>query len=314
MQFYKDQDIMEVYSMKDAMKDVKETLIHLNEGKVKTPERTVIPVDEENVMLYMPSIDTETLYSSIKIISIYPNNKEKALPATQAVSVITELDSGKNVATLEASYLTRLRTGSMTGLATAIQARKDAKTLGIIGTGGMAFEQALGVLEVRDIEKIILFNRTESKAYEFKEKLINFGVKAQIEVANNVDALTKASDIINTATNSREAVFNHAHLKKGVHVNGLGTYMPHMREINEETIKEAHHVIFDDKEAVIIEAGEFIHAVETGDFSWDQPIALKDMIDTTIERNDESITIFKSVGAAYYDMSVAVGAYKKLNS
>src|SRR5699024_11313652 len=103
-------------------------------------------VNDDNVMLYMPSVDVESLYSSIKIISIYPNNKDKNMPATQAVSVITELESGQNVATLEASYLTRLRTGAMTGLATDIQSRKDAKVLGVIGTGGMAFEQALGVL------------------------------------------------------------------------------------------------------------------------------------------------------------------------
>lgn len=88
--------------------------------------------------------------------------------------------------------------------------------------------------------------------------------------------------------------------------------MPHMREINESSIKVARHVIFDDMDAVIVEAGEFIHAVETGDFSWDKPVALKDMIDKEIDRSDTDITIFTSVGTAYYDMSVAIGAYQKL--
>src|SRR5699024_5367458 len=210
----------------------KNTLICLNDGKVKTPERTVIPVNDDNVMLYMPSVDVESLYSSIKIISIYLNNRDKNMPATQAVSVITELESGQNVATLEASYLTRLRTGAMTGLATDIQSRKDAKVLGVIGTGGMAFEQALGVLEVRDIERIVLFNRTQEKAYSFKEKLHTFGVTAEIEFAEDVNKLTEVSDIINTATNSTKAVFVHKYVKPGAHINGLGTYMTHMREIN----------------------------------------------------------------------------------
>lgn len=312
MKFYSDNEIIDVYKMSDAIRDVKNTLIRLNDGKVKTPERTVIPVNDDNVMLYMPSVDVESLYSSIKIISIYPNNKDKNMPATQAVSVITELESGQNVATLEASYLTRLRTGAMTGLATDIQSRKDAKVLGVIGTGGMAFEQALGVLEVRDIERIVLFNRTEEKAHSFKERLETFGVTAEIEVAEDVNKLTEVSDIINTATNSTKAVFDHEYVKSGAHINGLGTYMPHMREINEESIKVARHVIFDDLDAVIVEAGEFIHAVETGDFSWDKPVALKDMIDKEIDRSDTDITIFKSVGTAYYDMSVAIGAYQKL--
>ncbi len=36
-----------------------------------------------------------------------------------------------------------------------------------IATGGMAFEQVLGVLAVRDIKEILLVNPTEEKAVKF---------------------------------------------------------------------------------------------------------------------------------------------------
>ena len=71
---------------------------------------------------------------------------------------------------LNASYLTRLRTETLSGIATNYLARKNAKILTVIGTGAMAFEQALGVLAVRDIERIVLFNRTAEKAQKFGEQ------------------------------------------------------------------------------------------------------------------------------------------------
>ena len=68
---------------------------------------------------------------------------------------MTDLTDGAHKATMDASYLTRLRTGAMTAIATDKLARQNAKSLGVIGTGNMAFEQVLGVVEVRDIQKFI---------------------------------------------------------------------------------------------------------------------------------------------------------------
>src|SRR5699024_7740280 len=168
------------------------------------------------------------------------------------------------------SYLTKLRTGAMTGIATDLLAKKDAKELGIIGTGGMAFEQALGVLEVRDIKKIRLFNRTLSKCDDFKARLEAHGVKSDIEICENVNAVTRASDIINTATNSTQTVFEDKHVREGAQISGIGSYMPEMRDVHSDSVKRGRHVIFDDVDGVIEEAGEFIHAVETGDFEWNK--------------------------------------------
>lgn len=312
MKTFNDQEIEQVYKMDEAIKDTYSTLQTLNEGLIKMEQRTVIPVEGDKVMLYMPCVDNKEKFSAVKIISIYPDNAKDGYPATQAVTVLTELEHGENVAVLSASYLTRLRTGAMTGIATDLLAKKDAKELGVIGTGGMAFEQALGVLEVRDIKTIRLYNRTLSKCDDFKTRLENFGVKADIKICEDVNELTRYSDIINTATNSTESVFDDKHVKDGAHINGLGSYMPEMREIHPGSIKRARHVIFDDVDGVIEEAGEFIHAVKVGDFKWEKAIGLNDALDQEFERDEKDITIFKSVGASYYDMSAAIGAYKKL--
>ena len=61
-----------------------------------------------------------------------------------------------------------IRTGALSGVATKYLARHNAKTLCIIGTGEQAKGIAEAVFAVRHIEKVILYNRTEEKAYAFR--------------------------------------------------------------------------------------------------------------------------------------------------
>ena len=65
---------------------------------------------------------------------------------------------------LNVSYLIRLRTGAINGLATVRLNLEKAKVLTVIDTGSMAFEQVLVVLIVHHIEQILLFNPTGKKA------------------------------------------------------------------------------------------------------------------------------------------------------
>ncbi len=83
--------------------------------------------------------------------------------------MLSDFQTGEPLALLEGSYLTMIRTGALSGVATKHLARHNAKTLCIIGTGEQAKELPETVFAVRDIEKVILYNRTEEKAYAFSQ-------------------------------------------------------------------------------------------------------------------------------------------------
>src|SRR5699024_7887516 len=144
-----DEQIQEKYLIGNAIRDVKDILHDYRDDAIVQAVRTVLPVDDDSSMLYMPCISTASKTSIIKTVSIFPVNKD--LPTTQGNILVTDLDDGQHKATMEASYLTRLRTGAMTAIATDKLARRDASVLGVIGTGNMAFEQVLGVAEVRPV-------------------------------------------------------------------------------------------------------------------------------------------------------------------
>ena len=305
-----DKEIEGKYKISHAIKDVNAILKDYNEDKIVESIRTVLPAGKDSSMLYMPCISLTQQVSIIKTVSIFPTNKN--LPTTQGNILVTDLTDGAHKASMDASYLTRLRTGAMTAIATDKLARDDAKSLGVIGTGNMAFEQVLGVVEVRDIQKIYLYNRTAEKAEAFKKRLEDFGIWADIEVVADTDALVEQSDIINCATQSKTPVYNGELLKPGTHVNGVGSFTHEMKEMDQAAIKRADHIYVDDMDGVKDEAGELIDAVEAGIISWDDiKGTLADIYDKGyLRENDTDITIYKCVGAGYFDLAVAGGVMK----
>lgn len=308
-------DIQKNYFMEDAIADLKQGLHAKKAGLIENPHRTVINVPKYQASaLYMPSADLSQEIASVKVVSIFPENPKQGKPTTQGVLMLTDAQTGEHICMMNASYLTRLRTGALSGIATEKLARINSKTLGVIGTGAMAFEQVLGVLEVRDIKWIKLFNRTKEKADHFKEKLIEFGVPQKIDVVQTVDEIVRAADIICCSTRSSDPVFNGDSLIKGTHINGVGSYLPEMREVDFATIQRASKIIVDDLAGIKEEAGELIHANNERNWSFADIYAeLSDLSDHDHLLRDtaEEITFFKSVGAAYFDLVVAKGIYQK---
>lgn len=317
MLIFNEQQIQQHYGMNDALIDVSKVLLAKAQDKIENPIRTVIDVPERNASaLYMPSADLVSEISTMKAVTIFPENPAIGKPTTQGVTLVSDAKNGEHLALMNASYLTRLRTGALSGLATDHLAKKDATVLTAIGTGGMAFEQVLGVLAVRPIEKILLVNPTEEKAVKFREKLRDFGISEEIEIAieRDVSVAVKQAHIICCSTRSNDPVFNGEDVQPGTHVNGVGSYLPHMREVDFEFIQKSNKIVVDDFHGVTEEAGELIHANEQPNWSYDDIHGeLKDLVSATItgRENDEEITFFKCVGAAYFDLAVAQGVYHK---
>lgn len=314
-----EEQIQKSYGIKQALSDIDAMLHHKKGGSIVSPHRTVIEFPKENgSVLYMPSTDLNENIMSMKAVTIFPNNPAKGKATTQGIVLISDAINGDHVAMFNASYLTRLRTGAISGLATDRLSREDASVLTAIGTGGMAFEQVLGVLAVRKIKKILLINPTKEKAVKFKEKLRNFGVDDSIEISilEDVSKAVKQAHVICCSTRSNEPVFDGGDIQPGTHVNGVGSYLPHMREVDFTFIQRANKIVVDDFEGVKEEAGELIDAAKQSGWSYDNIQGeLMDLVvgDIPGRQNNDEITFFKSVGAAYYDLAVSIGVYKEAN-
>ncbi|OCA86030.1 ornithine cyclodeaminase [Bacillus sp. FJAT-27225] len=307
-----EQLIQSIYKMEDAIRDVQAMLVAIHEGRVENPHRTVLNVPERNgSVLYMPSSDGAKM-ASVKIVSIFPENSSADLPTTQGAILLTELETGRHISLVAASYLTRLRTGALSAISARHLARPDSQVLTVIGTGGMAFEQVLGIVNVLPIQDIYLINRSTDKTYTFSDKLKGAGVTASIHTGVDRNEAVAQSDVICCATRSTEEVFDAQYLKVGTHIIGVGSYLPEMREIPLRAIEQAALIYADDHEGMKAEAGEFIDAAHRGKWSFEKLSGtLADLHVNKVERGVEDITIFKSVGAAHFDLAVAKGVFEK---
>ncbi|GHG04944.1 ornithine cyclodeaminase [Deinococcus piscis] len=310
-----EEQIRSFYGMREALRDLAPALQAEHAGQVQNPPRLVLDVPErEASALYMPSAIGGLGAVGSKVVTVFPHNPPRGLPTIQGVTLLTEADTGQHVALLSASYLTRLRTGALTGLAAQHLARPQASRLGVIGTGGMALEQIQAVQEVRPLSELRLFNRTPDKAHTLAEDLRTELPGVSISVSPTAEALVEASDMLVASTQSSTPVFDGKALQPGTFISGIGSYLPSMREVDETTIRRASKVVLDTLEGTRHEAGELIHAEQQGFWSFEQ--AHSDLAGVVAgakagRQTEEEIIFFKCVGAAYFDLAVALGAYQE---
>lgn len=166
---------------------------------------------------------------------------------------MSDYDTGESLAVLEGAYLTKIRTGAISGVATKYLAQQNAKTLCVIGTGEQAEGLVEAVLAVRNITHIQLFNRTYDKAVIFANKLAA-QYDITVEVFEDVEDAMHNAEVIVTATNATSPVFQNA-LTDGVHINAVGSFKPDMQELPSVALQQADKVVVESSDTALEETG-----------------------------------------------------------
>ncbi|QWG99537.1 ornithine cyclodeaminase family protein [Bacillus mycoides] len=300
-------------NMKEVIEYAALALKEFSAERTITPIRGSLPfAKEQNTALIMPSVAEGLEALGLKVVTVAPHNKKIGKKTINGIVMLSDFQTGEPLAVLEGSYLTMIRTGALSGVATKHLARHNAKTLCIIGTGEQAKGIAEAVLAVRGIEKINLYNRTEEKAYAFAQYIQEKFSKPAYVYRDPNEAISEA-DIIVTTTNASTPVFSEK-LQKGVHINAVGSFRPSMQELPSHAIAGANKVVVESKEAALEETGDLQVPIKEGLFeASDIHAELGQIIsgEKAGRENDEEITIFKSVGLAVVDIIVAKYLYEK---
>lgn len=317
IRYFSRQVVEEALTMPEAIELMKDAFRSLSSGEAVVPLRVNLPQPEQNAQtLFMPVYLPSAEAVGLKMVTIFRDNPAQNLPLIHGLMLVMDGTNGQPLALLDAEYLTALRTGAASGLATDLLARKDATVLAVFGTGAQARTQVKGVAAVRSLEKVLVFGKNMAKTEAFCIEMHNtLGIN--VEPASQSGQLLEA-DIICTATTSNVPVFEHQYLKKGVHINGVGSYRPDAREIPGLTMQNAKLVV-DQRSAALAEAGDVALPIQEGFFEADFIFAeLGEIVLGTKSgrTSSDEITVFKSVGNAAQDLAVAgylVRKAQKLN-
>jgi ornithine cyclodeaminase len=207
---------------------------------------------------------------------------------------------------MEGTSLTAIRSGAASGAATDLLARKQARKVAIFGAGIQARTQLEAMCVVRPIREASVFDQDRTRADLFaREASAELGIT--VTVAASSAAALAGAEIICTATTSATPVFADGEVAAGTHINAIGSYKPHMREIPPATVARAH-VVVDQLDAAWEEAGDLILPLKAGLIRSDHVRAeLGEIVAGTKpgRTHPETVTFFKSVGIAIQDLAAA---------
>lgn len=309
------EQIRSLYDMKECVERMSVAFALLGDGKVESPLRTRIPMSNVRNVLFMPSLirgDLNTL--SLKIVSVYPDIGA-GRPSLNALVVLIDGNDGTTKAIMDGATLTSIRTGAVSGLSCRYLARRDSETLGIIGAGGQAFQQVKAVATALDIKRVKMFSlepeRTQALAEKCKAEL---GLSSTI--CESADEVAKDTDVLVTATTSKNPVFDGRLVRQGTHVISMGAYTPDTREVDSYFVSKAS-IYVDSTDAAWQEAGDLLIPSQEGVIGRNSIVG--DMAGLVLGkvkgRSDTSqITWFKSVGLALEDNAIGWLIYRKAES
>lgn len=311
-------DMGEVFTMADAIGATREAMGLYAQGKANIPTRVnlEVPAHKGNTQ-YMYGHVAQANALGVKIVSTYPGNIEKGLVSVPATMVLMDEATGYIKAIIDGTQLTRIRTGAVAGMATDLLARKDSSVFALFGTGGQAPSQLEAVLTVRPIELVKVFDVNVERAKAFAQEMTRlFGEKFQVEIIA-VDTPAKAvanADIITTVTTSPNPVFDGTLVKKGVHVNGVGSYLPQASEVDEYVIVHADKVFVDTKDGALKECGNLIKPIQKGTFCVERVTGeIGEVVNKTVQgrETEAEMTVFITTGSAVLDLVTAEHIYQK---
>ena len=313
----KESDISSMITMSDIIEADKEALSIYSSHKSNIPLRSNLDIPEyKGQCLFMNGYAAPAKALGVKIVSVYPENINKNLTSVPATMVLVDAETGVVNSLIDGTYLTRLRTGAISGLATDILSRKDSKILALFGTGGQAVTQLEAVLTVRKIEEVRVFDIFQDRAKEFAKKMSEkFSKKFNVRIiaAESSDKAIENADIITTVTTSKKPVFFSYIVKKNVHINGVGSYTPDMQEIPEDILVKANKIYVDTRDGAINESGDLITPIKKGLIKKEKINGeLGEVINGQIKgrENDDEMTFFKTTGSAVLDLVAAQKIYE----
>jgi alanine dehydrogenase len=307
MLYISDGEIAEILTMKEAIDAVEKAFGEFARGSAMMPPRSTMMLEKYNGSVsLMSSYLEETVALATKVISIYPDNPQKGLPTTMASIVVNDPETGMIDAILDGTYLTSVRTGAASGVAARYLASKDSRVAAVIGCGAQGRTQAWAIAETFDLDQLRIFDVFPEGMDGFADEM---GPRLGVDIvkAESGEEAVKGADIVLTATTSKEPVVRRAWLGDRVHVGAFGSFYPDTRELDTSTIVEAK-VVVDSVEAIMDEAGDILIPISEGAITADHIYGeLGEIVngDKKGRTPKDGLTVFKSVGIAIQDSSVA---------
>ncbi len=219
----------------------------LSTGSASAPQRQAINLSEQGLALLMPSLlQTAQQHAfGLKIITVMPRNPLRNMSLLSATLLLLDATTGQTLAIMEGNWLTAMRTGAVSGLATDLLARHDANMLALFGAGKQAITQVMAIHAVHPLSEVRVVNRSDEHFTQLRARLqtlLGPTCPPILRATSSGEALAGAM-LVACATASTQPLFHRNEVAKGTHINAIGAFTPEMCEVDGETLAHARIVV-----------------------------------------------------------------------
>jgi ornithine cyclodeaminase len=268
-----------------------------------------VPGESNATLLLMPAW-LPGHYMGVKMVSVFPGNAGRALPAIFGTYLLSSGRTGEMLAVIDGGELTARRTAATSALAARHLVRADAEELLVCGTGRLSLNLIQAHAEEQALKRMGIWGRDGDKAERIAKEAQALGLN--VVAVTDLEAAVRSADIVSCGTLSSTPLIKGEWLKPGAHLDLVGGFKPDMRETDDVAIRRAQ-VFVDTRAGAMKEAGDIVQPLKSGVLAEDAIRAeLSELIRGTRpgRTNDDDITLFKSVGAALEDLAGAILAYE----
>lgn len=312
---FEEQQIRQAVSPPDAIAAVRQAFRADGCGETVVPAVINLPI---------PGVDGEfhvktayvagTPYVAVKVASGFYDNPSRGLPTGSGMMMLFDAATGMPAALLlDNGYLTDVRTGAAGAVAADVLALARVRTVGVIGSGVQARQQAICLHQVRPFERLFAWSidapGLDCYVREMRERL-----NVDAAAAADARAVTREADVLITCTPSRAPIVLADWLRPGMHVTALGADGPGKQELDARCLARADLVVCD-RIAQCARLGELQHALAAGLLrEADVHAELGQVVAGTKagRTSDAQITIADLTGVGFQDTAIASLAFERL--
>lgn len=302
-------------------RDLVDALAEAFRSDITVPLRHHHPIPQpdgvpEAMLLLMPAWTAagDGSFVGTKIVSVYPGNGARNLPAIYGSYVLSSGETGAPLAILDGTALTAWRTAAASALASRALSRVDSTRMVMVGAGALAPHLIQAHAAVRPLRHVAIWNRSRDKALALAEGMAGLVPGVSVTVATDLQSAIEEADIVSSATISAEPLVSGAWLKPGAHLDLVGGFTPRMRETDDVAVTRAS-LFVDTRKGGLNEAGDIVDPLKRGIIAESDVRA--DLFDLARKTHPgrsgvDEITLFKSVGTALEDLAAAMLVWRLL--
>jgi ornithine cyclodeaminase len=256
---------------------------------------------------------------AVKIVSGFSGDAPAEPQTINGMVLVFDARTGAPAAfLLDNGYITELRTAAAGAIAAKHLARRDAKTVAVIGSGQQARYQIESLDLVRKFRDVRIYGRTSLRAEVCARHLMEkFAIEraeaVRFSVSASVQEAVEGADIVMTVTSSHEPLVRAEWLSPGTTVIAVGSDNPEKQELDVDVLARADRIVADSIPQCL-RLGEIHHAVERGAIKKEKVSAEIGEITAGLKpgrKSDSEIIVCDLTGVGVQDVAAAALVYQR---